>query len=1123
MSAPVSRSPVLGRSIRPLDWEKFTSGRFTYIGDLAPEGLLVGRILRSTHAHARILSIDTGRAQGMPGVHAIITARDFPEGARYIHDGAADRTPFAVDVVRFVGQEIAAVAAETAEQAQAALDRIEVVYAPLPAAFTIDTATEENAPVLHERPTGIANIAYKLVRRWGDMAKAKAVATNSVRGSYWFPPQTHVCMETNATVALWKDDGTLHLWTGTQAPFFVAKEMAQLLNLDQSQVILHEVGIGGAFGAKSRIAEHEAITAVLAREAKRPVRIALTRAEEFAMTKTRHGWRTELTLHADDEGLVRAIDSTIKVDNGAYVHSGWSVMSSGPKAFGTLYRTEALAVDAQLIDTSKQPGGQFRGYGTTQAVYALESLLDDLAGKLGIDPIDLRLRNANRPFTETLQGARLQTARLAECLEAVRSALDWDTKKKQRRPGRGLGIATGFHSSGTYAFPGSNRNDSIIDLDTDGGALIRFGGADTGTGQRTILTQIVAHNLGLPLGKIRIISIDSDQTPYDLGAWGSRGTYYTGHAVLKACRTIIERLSTVAARDLGNLPIRFEDGHAVSDAGRVPIARLVAQHPDTVDGILSTEVSYIDEASELLDENGRGNFSGTYSFAAHGAEVEVDLKTGKLRIVDFAAAHDIGTALNPVMVHGQIAGGVQMGGGAAFGEEMIHEQGRAVNPALINYAMARAGDLPRIRTMLLEGGDPVGPHGAKGIGELCNTPPAPAIANAVYDATGVRVRELPITPDKIMDGLAEREGRRRDHKLWRRPTRWWIAFIRWLYPRGLLKLLHAHRLRQAAAQRPPSIDRIDMPESVDAVVASLKTGGVPLAGGTDILPGLQQGLGSGGHFASLLDVPEMKGVRTDADGSLVLGAATTLAEVARATAGVPLLSETIATIASSQIRAMATVGGNLLQGKRCWFYRNGFNCYKRAGLSAPCYAISGDHRFYHAAIGGHRCQAVTPSDLATALGALDAEAVIAGRFGRRTVPILALYSGPGETVLGHEDVLVEIRLPAAALGRCARFEKLGLWEGDFAVASCALSYLDKGDGRWRDVRIVLGALAPTPWRATQAERALEGTRPTLSELRRHLDRQLDRTAHPLARNAWKLDAAAGLAENAAERLLEKTA
>ncbi|MBS0222465.1 MAG: molybdopterin-dependent oxidoreductase [Proteobacteria bacterium] len=1113
-----TRSP-LGRSVRPLDWEKITSGQFKYIGDLAPEGMLFGMILRSPYAHARIASIDMSAARKMPGVHAVISSTDFPPGARYIHDGAQDRSPFADGVVRFVGQEIAAVAAESLEQAQAALAAIHVKYKALPAAWNIDQALAEEAPILHERPTGEPNIALKLERCWGDIETARAGSPRRVRGTYWFPQQAHVCMETNATVALW-ENGKLHLWTGTQAPFFVIKEMAQLLEMEVDDIVVHEIGVGGAFGAKSRIAEHEAITAVLAREAKRPVRIVLTRAEEFAMTKTRHGWRIGLELHASETGMVRAIDGDIHVDNGSYVHSGFSVMSSGPKALGTLYRAEAVNVVARLVDTCKQPGGQFRGYGTTQAVYALESLMDDLAEELRIDPLKLRLRNANVPYSETVQGAKLQTARMAECLRAVRTALDWDRKKATPKKGRGLGVATGFHSSGTYAFEGSNRNDSTIDLDTAGNLLIRFGGADTGTGQRTILTQIVSHNIGVPLERIRILSMESDQTPYDLGAWGSRGTYYSGNAAIKACNAVIDRLAVAATQFFGNRPVRFEDGHAVCDDEKVSIGDLVKAHPETVDGVLSTTASFIDETSQLLDEKGRGNFSATYSFAAHAAEVEVDLKTGKLRVVDFAAAHDIGTALNPVMVHGQIAGGVQMGGGAALGEEMLYEQGRVINPAFMNYAMARAGDLPHIKTILVEGGDPKGPHGAKGIGELCNTPPAPAIANAVYDATGVRITELPITPDKILTALAKKEGRHRDHALWSRPGRWWISFVRWLYPRGLLKVLHAKRLRLARVEAPRTISRIDSPQTLSAAVKLSATGGTTLAGGTDLLPAHRQGLARTSSFVSIVDIPELNEVRVESDGSFVLGAAVTLARAAEyARTACPVLGDTIRTIASSQIRAMATVGGNLLQGKRCWFYRNGFDCYKRSGGMAPCYAVAGDHRFYHAVIDGHRCQAVTPSDLATTLTALEAKIVVAGPNGQRTLPIDRLYSGPGESSLQPGEILVRTQVPARPHSNYAVFEKLALWEGDFAIASAAIAADQDVEGRWRNVRIALGGVSPTPYRAIATERALEGTIPNLAKFRTLLDRELNKVAHPLPKNGWKLDAVAGVVENAAERLI----
>jgi CO/xanthine dehydrogenase FAD-binding subunit len=314
-----------------------------------------------------------------------------------------------------------------------------------------------------------------------------------------------------------------------------------------------------------------------------------------------------------------------------------------------------------------------------------------------------------------------------------------------------------------------------------------------------------------------------------------------------------------------------------------------------------------------------------------------------------------------------------------------------------------------------------------------------------------------------------------------------------------------------------------MPDKLDAAIRSLSVGGVPLAGGTDLLPLRQQGLASAGRLISVLDVAEMKRIKFDDDGSLSIGAAVSLAQLRRdAGSRVPLIAEAVAHIASAQIREMATVGGNLLQEKRCWFYRNDFDCYKRSGFGAPCYAVLGDHRFYHSAIGARRCQAVTPSDLAPALLALDAVAVVAGASGLRRIPLSNLYVGPAETALGQGELLVEIQLGAEATTRQGRFEKLGLWEGDFAIVSVAITTLPAGNNRWRDLRIIVGGIAPVPWRARKTERILEGTRPDVVALRRALDREFDTAAHPLPRNAWKLDAAAGLAEHAVEHLLATT-
>jgi len=1109
----------IGRDVRPLGWRNFTSGRAIYSSDLRMDGLLVGRVLRSPLPHARVKIVDVTEARAMPGVHAVITAADFPLCVAYPHEGAADRTPIARHTVRFAGEEVAAAAAETVEQADKALRRIRVDYEPLPAPFAIAEAQADRAPELHRRDTGRRNVARRLVREWGDVARARADGPIVVEGRYWHPHLTHACMETNNTLALWDDDGRLHLWTGTQAPALLIEELAVVLGISGDRILCHEAFVGGGFGSKSRISEHEAIAATLARVARRPVRVSLSRWEEFATTKTRHAWRIGLKVHADETGRLRALDGLIEADNGAYVHSGYSVLSCGPKAYGTLYGLDALAVEALLIDTSKQPGGQFRGYGTTQAVYALESLMDELAQKLGIDPIELRIRNANRPFTQTVQGARMQSARLAECLEAVRRAIDWDKKKAERRPGQGLGVASGIHSSGSYAFAGANRSDSAVDVFADGRVRLRFGGADTGTGQRTILAQIAAEALGLMAKDVEVLSTETRMTPYDLGAWSSRGTYYSGNAAKKAAALAAGRLKTLAARRLGNGEITLSGGMAHSEGQSVSLATLVGEAPEAVDGALVTDASYVETEAEMLDKDGRGNLSPTYSFAAHAVEVEVDWRTGKVRVVDYVAAHDVGTAINPGFVRGQIAGGAVMGLGAALGEELIHEQGRLVNPAFVNYAMPRAGDLPAIRTILVEGGDPKGPYGAKSVGELSITPPAPAIANAIFDAIGARIADLPITPDKVLTALAKKEGRRRSYRIWARPGCWWTALVRALYPRGLFKLLHAHGPSLRHRPTPPEIAEIAAPLTVGEAVAMLGSDAKLIAGGTDLLPLRAQNLVAPSRLVSVTDIPALRRLEISSEGALAIGAAVTLRDLVRgAGERIPLLAEAVRHLASPQIRAMATVGGNLLQDKRCWFFRNGFDCYKRGGVGRPCYAVLGDHRFYHAVIGGGRCQATTPSDLATALVALDAEILVEGPHGRRSLPAARLYKGPGESALTPAEILVEVRISGANAARRGAFEKLGLWEGDFAVASVAVTVDEDERGAWSAPRIVFGGIAPIPWRACRTEKALEGNTPDLPSIRRVLDEELDGAAFPLARNAWKIDAAAGLLQHAVERL-----
>jgi CO/xanthine dehydrogenase Mo-binding subunit len=697
-----------------IDWEARTLGAAPYTADIAPKGALFGVILRSPHAHARIESIDVSAARQMPGVQAVITTADFPPHARYMHERVFDRPPLAEGIVRFVGQEVAAVAAETLEQARHALGAIRVKYHLLPAPFCIAEALATGAAVLHTpeaavqspvsgggpataatakggAPPGMPappyafnvapNVRRAFRRQWGNAQHGREEASVSVSGRFWFGQQTHVCMETNRTLADWSGDGRLHLWTSTAAPVHIQRQVAFVLGISPAQIRIHEVAVGGSFGSKANVCEHEAIAAVLARAAKRPVLVALTREEEFETTKTRHGFEVDLMLRADASGKLLAVEGAICADNGAYVHSGGSVTSASVISLGMMYDADRLDVDVKLVDTSKTPGGAMRGYGTPQTLFALESLMDELALKLGRDPSELRIQNAYSSHVQALAGHVGENG-LADCIRTARMAIGWDQERANKQPGRGVGMAAGEHVSGAHILPDSNRCDGIIDLYADGRLRVRFGGSDCGTGQKTILAQIAAHELGVPLERIGVYSMDTDETGWDLGAWSSRGTHYTGQAIALTAREFAAKLKTLAARQMRCADIHLEAGAARGAGGEILLGELVGLSPESVEGVLTHKASFIDATVELLTSEGRGNISATHNYGAHAAIVQVDEKTGHVEVLDYAAALDSGTALNPLLLEGQVVGGVVMGLGAALGGRADLRAGEARQPGV---------------------------------------------------------------------------------------------------------------------------------------------------------------------------------------------------------------------------------------------------------------------------------------------------------------------------------------------------------------------------------------------------------------------------------------------------------
>jgi CO/xanthine dehydrogenase FAD-binding subunit len=564
--------------------------------------------------------------------------------------------------------------------------------------------------------------------------------------------------------------------------------------------------------------------------------------------------------------------------------------------------------------------------------------------------------------------------------------------------------------------------------------------------------------------------------------------------------------------------VTLADGAVHSTNGSLKLAELVASEAGGT-GVLTYETSFVDNSIEMMASGkDAANLSPSYAFAAHVARVHVEPLIGRVTLLDYVAAHDLGRPINPSLAEGQIVGGAVMGIGGALGEELLLDHGRVVNGAYVNYALPRAGDVPTIRPIIVDVDEATGPYGAKSVGEMSLIPAAPAIANAVADATGVRISDLPITPDKIINALARPADLHRRYAIWRRPSRWWIATMRWLYRHGLHGALERVRDTLGAGVKPAyQIGEAVPIASLQDALDALQSGARPLGGGTDLVPAARQGIGSPAPLIPLVGLAALRRIEMN-EKHWVFGAAVTLSELAEAVRSeLPGLAEAVESIATPQVRNVATVAGNLVQEKRCWFFRNGFACYKRSGSSAPCYAINGDHRFYHAAMDAHRCQAVTPSDLATVFAALDSEVhVVSGR-SSRWIPISEFYTGPGETRLATTDLVTAVRFPSPRAGAQLVFEKLNLYQGDFAVVAMAVRL-----GRWEgesthDPRCLLGAVAPVPVRLTDVERAIaRGATP--EQCREAAHRELDRRGHPLPRNGWKLLAAAGMAELLARRL-----
>jgi CO/xanthine dehydrogenase Mo-binding subunit len=753
----LSELKVIGTRQRKLDGKDRVMGRTVYASDLRLPGLLAGKILRSPHPHARIRSVDVRAAERYPGVLAVVHAgnvlqRPFGYGS--------DNVPLKGDVVRCVGDEVAAVAAEDEDAAERALELIEIDYEVLPAVFDPFAALEPDAPRVHgERDDIDGNVSMRWDFAHGDVDAAARRAAVVVEGAYSSPLSAPVPIETHCCVAAFDADGRLDVWTGVHMAFMYRKAIADCLDLDWRDIRVHQPPIGGSFGGKIDIDPIDFIAVLLARAAGRPVRIHFTREEEFVGSRVRQPMHFRMRTGADREGNLLFRDAEVVSDNGAYNAWGSHALLVVMQTISSLYRVPNSRVRSRVVYTNKAYGGSVRGFGNPEATFAVERQTDELAAALGMDPIELRLRNANRPGDVTPQGMRITSCGLAECLSTVRERSGWDERRgRMRARRRGLGAAAYVHVGGGARIYPSDGCGSILKLDEAGRVTLITGASELGQGSETVLAMVTAETLGVPLAAVRVVNDDTELKPWDVGAHASRTTFVAGNSARLAALEIREKLLETAAEvleaDAADLVI---DNGVISVRGApsraVPYDRVARRRMLRQGGSLLLATSFYDPPTEPQDAGYVGNISAAYGFGAHVAEVEVDVDTGLVQVLHLWCAHDVGRALNPAGAEGQVHGGAVMGLGLALTEELGIAGGHVQHPSPREYGLLTALGVPPIDVSLVETIDPEGPFGAKGIGEAGLIPVAAAVANAVADAVGVEPTSYPLAPWKVLDWL----------------------------------------------------------------------------------------------------------------------------------------------------------------------------------------------------------------------------------------------------------------------------------------------------------------------------------------------------------------------------------
>ncbi len=775
--AAVDRTPLVGGRHGKVDALDLMTGMAKYTDDLVLPRMLHAKILRSPHAHARILAIDTSRAEAMTGVHAVVVGSEMP--VKYgVIPWTQDEYALAVDKVRYVGDAVAAVAAVSEEVANAALKLITVAYQVLPALIDPREALVRRDVLIHQ-DNKHGNISKHVKLEFGDVEAALAQAELLIEGDYRFHGSTHAPIEPHCALAQTDGRGLLTVWSSTQVPHYLHRELGRVLGLAAHQIRVIQPAVGGAFGGKSEPFDLEFAVAKLAIKTGRPVKLLYTREEVFLAHRGRHPFEMHYRCGFSRDGRITAVDGKSLLDGGAYSSFGLVTTYYSGQLLGSPYVFPAYRFDSTRVYTNKPACGPKRGHGSVQPRFAIEVQLDKAAVALGLDPIELRRRNFIGPNSRTIGEFHIGSNGFLDCLAMVEAASGWKERRGKLPRGRGLGVAGSTYISGTnYCIYPTELPQSAVQICLDRSGRVRLfaGTSDIGQGSTTMLTTLAADALGVELEDVRVVAADSDLCPVDLGAYSSRITLMAGNACLDGALKLAEQVKETVAQVWGcpasDVALAHRKAFRPSDEQVwMPIQEAFILAESRL-GTLGATGSYNTPRQEVHGEY-RGATIGAspaYSFTAHIAEVEVDEETGEVRVIDVWCAHDCGKALSPVLVEGQIEGSVYMGAAEAIMEHhCVMESGLRGNgekrlsgpgvegllaaSSLLDYRMPTALDTPQLHALIVEHPDPRGPYGAKEAGEGPLHSAIPAIANAVFDAVAVRIDDLPISPEKVLAAL----------------------------------------------------------------------------------------------------------------------------------------------------------------------------------------------------------------------------------------------------------------------------------------------------------------------------------------------------------------------------------